>query len=53
MESRCHPNEMHSATVGSHIIFMLSSVSLWVNIAVILANYTIRQEKLQGVPQNK
>jgi len=31
MESHLHPNEMRSLIVGSHIIFMLSSVSLWVN----------------------
>lgn len=30
-ESRLHPNEMRCVIVGSHIIFMLSSVSLWVN----------------------
>lgn len=31
MESHLHPNEMRSVIVGSYIIFMLSSVSLWVN----------------------
>ena len=31
MESCLHPNEMRSVIVGSHIIFMLSSVSLWVS----------------------
>lgn len=31
MESCLHPDEMRSVIVGLHIIFMLSSVSLWVN----------------------